>query len=100
MNSRERVMAALNHQGPDRIPFDLGGTGATGIHVTAYKNLREYLGLPPVQIRTEDIIQQLATIDEDAAHRLKTDCRNVAPRSSAIYNLEFRDEGNLHRLYR
>jgi uroporphyrinogen decarboxylase len=94
MNSRERVLTTVSHQEPDRVPFDLGGTGATGIHMTAYKNLRQFLGLPPGEIRTDDVIQQLATVDEDMAERLQTDCRNVAPRSSAIYNLEFRDEGN------
>lgn len=76
------------------MPFDLGGTGATGIHNTAYRNLRSYLGLPTVEIRTEDIIQQLAVVDEDVAERLRTDCRNVSPRSSAIYNLVLRDESD------
>ena len=28
MNSRQRVKMALNHQEPDRIPFDLGGLGS------------------------------------------------------------------------
>ena len=42
MNSRDRVLQALNHQEPDRIPFDLGGTGLSTIHVTAYRNLRRY----------------------------------------------------------
>ncbi|KAA3660251.1 MAG: hypothetical protein DWQ04_19970 [Chloroflexi bacterium] len=93
MNSRERVLTALNHQEPDRIPFDLGGTGATGIHMTAYSNLRRHLALPDVNVRCEDIIQQLAVVDEDVADRLQTDCRNVAPRSSAIYKMDFRDEG-------
>jgi uroporphyrinogen decarboxylase len=93
MNSRERVLKALNHEEPDRIPFDLGGTVATGIHKTAYRNLRSYMKLPEVDIRTEDIIQQLATVDEDVAGQLGADFRNVAPRSSAIYNLELRDEG-------
>jgi uroporphyrinogen decarboxylase len=94
MNSRERVLKTLNHEEPDRVPFDLGGTGATGIHLTAYRALRGHLGLPEVEARTEDIIQQLAVVDEDLAARLETDCRNVAPRSSAIYNLSFRDEGD------
>jgi uroporphyrinogen decarboxylase len=93
MNSRERILATLNHEEPDRIPFDLGGTVATGIHKTAYRALRNYLNLPEVEIRTEDIIQQLAVVDEDLAERLGTSCRNVAPRSSAIYNLALRDEG-------
>lgn len=94
MNSRQRMLAAMNHQEPDHVPFDLGGTVATGIHKTAYHNLRRYLNMPEVEIRTEDIIQQLATVDEDLAEYLGADCRNVAPRSSAIYNLELRDEGD------
>ena len=46
MNSRERVILALNHKEPDRVPFDLGGTVVTGIHTQAYANLRTCLGLP------------------------------------------------------
>jgi len=45
MNSRERVLATLNHQQPDRPPRDLGGTSATGIHVAAYRALKRHLGL-------------------------------------------------------
>ena len=94
MNSRERVLKTLNHEEPDRIPFDLGATIATGIHTTAYQRLRQYLGLPAVEPRIEDVIQQLAAVDDDVAERLQTDCRNVAPRASGIYNLAFRDEGD------
>lgn len=47
MNSRERVLAALNHQQPDRPPRDLGSTTATGIHPTAYQALKRALGLEP-----------------------------------------------------
>ncbi len=93
MNSRQRVLTTLNHQEPDRTPFDLGGTVATGIHKTAYVNLRRYLKLPEVEVRTEDIIQQLATVDDDVAAYLGVDCLNVAPLSSALYNLVLRDEG-------
>jgi hypothetical protein len=49
--------------------------------------------MPEVPIRTVDINQQLAVVDEDLAGRLQTDFRHVAPRSSAIYNLAFRQEG-------
>ena len=31
MNSRQRVITALNHQEPDRIPIDLGGTIVSSI---------------------------------------------------------------------
>ena len=94
MNSRERVQAALNHKEPDKIPFDLGGTPMSGIHIKAYKNLRDYLGMPDVEIRVTDTIQQLATVDDDMAERLEVDINNIAPRSSAKYNLVYRDEGS------
>lgn len=94
MNSRERLQMALNHQEPDQVPFDLGGTPMSGMHWIAYKNLRAYLGLPEVEIKIVDTIQQLAAIDDDVAELLKIDINNVAPRSSAKYNLVYRDEGD------
>lgn len=35
MTSRERVIAAINHQQPDRVPIGFGATGQTGINVCA-----------------------------------------------------------------
>ncbi len=94
MKSRERVLAALNHWEPDRIPFDLGSTVVTGIHRTAYAKLRHYLGLPEINIRTSDIIQQLALVDKDLAERLQTDCRGAGPGSQPASKVGLRDEGN------
>lgn len=88
MNSRQRVQTALQHKEPDRIPFDLGGTVLTSIHVNAYRNLRRYLGLPEIDIRVMDVFQQIAEVDDDVRARLGCDCRNVAPRSSATFNIE------------
>ena len=39
MIPRERVLHALNHHEPDRIPVDLGATVLTGIHKDAYRAL-------------------------------------------------------------
>jgi hypothetical protein len=44
MSARERVVKALNHEEPDRVPIDLGGF-QTGIHKKAYQSLINYLGL-------------------------------------------------------
>jgi uroporphyrinogen decarboxylase len=43
MTPRDRVLAALDHREPDRVPIDLGGN-QTGIHRTAYEALIEHLG--------------------------------------------------------
>jgi len=46
MTHRERILAALKHKEPDRVPLDLGATGATTITVKAHERLRAHLGLP------------------------------------------------------
>ncbi len=55
MNSRERVLLALAHQEPDRVPIDFAGTGVTSICYGAYRDLRRYLGLPPQTITDQDM---------------------------------------------
>ena len=92
MNARQRVKMALNHQEPDRIPFDLGGTVLTSIHVNAYRNLRRYLGLPDKPVEVMDVFQQIAVVDEDVRLKLGCDCRNVAPRSSATFKIVVDEE--------
>ncbi|NDJ75570.1 MAG: uroporphyrinogen decarboxylase [Chloroflexi bacterium] len=82
MNSRERVLTTLNHQEPDRIPFDLGSVQVTGIHTVAYQNLRDALGLPPVDVHMCDSIQQLALPDDDIIQRLGVDVRGLFPLNS------------------
>ena len=47
MSSRERVNLTLNHEEPDRIPLDLGGSAVTGMHVSTVYLLRQALGLDP-----------------------------------------------------
>ncbi len=73
MTSRERVLTALNHQEPDRIPIDLSGHRSSGIAAMAYRRLREHLGLPKRPIRVYDPVQQLAIVDEDVLQLFKVD---------------------------
>jgi uroporphyrinogen decarboxylase len=44
-SSRERVLAALRHEEPDRVPVDLGSHASSTIAVLAYMRLRKRLGL-------------------------------------------------------
>ena len=39
MTSRERVLAAIAHKEPDRVPVDMGATPSSGISAIAYSNL-------------------------------------------------------------
>ncbi len=73
MTSRERVLAALNHQESDRVPVDLSGHRSSGISAMAYARLRDHLGLPRKPIRVYDPVQQLAIVDEDVLQRFHVD---------------------------
>ena len=43
MNSRERILAAINHKEPEEMPIDLGGTQCTSLTLVANDKLKEYL---------------------------------------------------------
>jgi uroporphyrinogen decarboxylase len=93
MNSCERVMLALDHKEPDHVPFDLGGTSVSLIHLTAYKNLRRHLNLPVREPRIAHMAEQLAVVEKDLAERLETDVVLVIPQPQADFAFVFRDEG-------
>jgi uroporphyrinogen decarboxylase len=94
MNSRERILTALDHKEPDRIPFDVGGANTT-IHVKAYAALREYLGLPEVEIQFLHQAGQVARLDEDFLKLLKVDTRFIAvTKPMSTGGAELRDEGD------
>ena len=100
MNSKERLALALNHHEPDRIPFDLGGTGLTTLHFTAYGNLRQHLGLTPVKPRVAAMAEQLAMVDDDVAERLQADVSPVRPDLASGFQFIFRDEGEYEAYFR
>lgn len=91
MNSRERLQLALNHEEPDRVPYDLGATVLTSIHHKSYRALRSYLGLPEVKLNLMDIVQQIVAVDEDVYNKLKCDVKNVAPGPSATFQREIKE---------
>jgi uroporphyrinogen decarboxylase len=94
MNSRERILTALHHREPDRVPFDLGSCQVTGIHTIAYQNLRKALGLPAVEVQYCDAVQQLASIEDDVATRLNIDTRGLYPLNSHNWQVIEEDAGD------
>ena len=71
-SSLERVILALNHKEPDKIPFDLGASAVTGININALKNLKKYLGICTPSI-IQDEINQIAYCDTSIKNLFKTD---------------------------
>ncbi|GAB4446886.1 MAG: uroporphyrinogen decarboxylase family protein [Anaerolineae bacterium] len=98
MTPRDRILAALNHQEADHIPYDLASTQVTGIHAVAYQKLRDALGLPPVEPRIYDSIQQLALPDDDVMQHLGVDTRGLFPLNSHNWNV-VEEEGDGYFVY-
>ncbi len=62
MTSRDRVISAINHRQPDKVPVDLGSSTVTGISGIAYNNLKKHLKIES-STRIYDVIQQLAMVE-------------------------------------
>jgi uroporphyrinogen decarboxylase len=76
LTSRERLLKALNHEEPDRIPIDLGGN-QTGIHKIAYKAVLDHLGIKD-DVEIMDAVQGLARPCEALLERFHVDTRYIA----------------------
>jgi hypothetical protein len=71
--SRERLVAALSHQTPDRIPIDFGATSVTGMHVSCVAALRDRFGLEKRPVRVHEPFQMLGMLDEDLLDAMDID---------------------------
>jgi len=84
MTSRERVLTALRHAEPDRVPIDLG-SGTTGIEVEAYDRLKALLGF---ESRTRTFVRDHAEVDEALLQRFGIDTRYVRVGAPRGYRLQ------------
>lgn len=92
MNSRERVLAAIWHEEPDRVPIDIGSTCVTNINLIAYGNLKRHLGLTDGKARIFHTWVQVPEIEAAIADRLHSDTVTL-PRyrmSLGVPNVEFK----------
>jgi uroporphyrinogen decarboxylase len=87
LTPRERVLAALQHEEPDRVPIIIGTSNTTSLKMPAYQRLKALLG-----IQTEDRYiydwPELGTAlpDEATLARLRGDARGVLDRfPAAVY---------------
>jgi uroporphyrinogen decarboxylase len=76
MTHRERVLAALNLQEPDRVPVDFGSTIATTIIQPAYDKLQNFLG---IRQEVQFMARRARTVipDERVLQRFDIDTRPV-----------------------
>ncbi len=73
LTSRQRILTALRHTEPDRVPIDLGGMDSTGITAKAYHNLKDYLGIAEGIPQVYDPYQQVVKPEEAVLRRVGAD---------------------------
>jgi uroporphyrinogen decarboxylase len=78
LSHRERVTKTLRHQETDRIPFDLGGTICSSIHVVGYQKLKAYFGIEAGDTIIHKFMQT-AAIHEPILQALDIDFRYAGP---------------------
>ena len=86
MKPRERVLVALNHREPDRVPIDLGGTPTSTISVRAHEKLKAHLGIQS-PARMMSPIFLTAYPDEEIVRRFGIDVKMVAPNAPSGFEL-------------
>ena len=72
MTHRERIISALKHKEPDRVPVDLGSTESSGIMAIAYNRLKKHLGISG-RTRIFDIMQMIAKVDRPVVEAVGSD---------------------------
>ena len=75
MTARDRVLAALRHREPDRVPIDFDGMRSTGIMAVAYNRLRAHLGIHAGLPGMYDLGQQLVHPEPEVLARFGVDVR-------------------------
>jgi uroporphyrinogen decarboxylase len=92
MSSRERVLTAIHHEQPDRVPLVIGVSNATGIKMTPYKGIKELIGVQAPDNYIHDWPELgTAEIDEVTLRRLHSDVRGVLdlePETTREWNRE------------
>ena len=78
LTSRERVLTAINHEQPDRVPLVIGVSNATGIKMKPYQAIKKIIGVQAPDNYIYDWPELgTADIDEDTMRRLHSDVRGV-----------------------
>lgn len=79
LSSRERVLCALNHEEPDRVPLFFGTSGVTSVLGPGYEKLKAHLGIRSGPTRWFAKQFQYTWPDEEVMARLGSDARPVVP---------------------
>lgn len=78
MTSRERVLTAINHEEPDRVPLVIGVNNTTGLKMKPYQGIKKIISVEAPDNYIYDWPELgTARVDEETMLRLHSDVRGV-----------------------
>lgn len=78
LTPRERVLAAIHHEEPDRVPIVIGVSNATSMRPKPYQGLKQLLGIEaPLKFLYDWPELGTVEVDEETLRRLHVDVRGV-----------------------
>ncbi len=79
---RKRVLDAINHRTPDRVPIDFGGSAVTGVHVSCVAKLRDHYGLEKRLVKVCEPYQMLGSVEDDLKEVIGVDVTPLMSRTN------------------
>lgn len=75
MNPREKIISAIEHKEPNKLPIDIGGSPNTGIHVSLIYKLRQYYRLDKsnTPVKVIEPYQMIGEIKDDLKEIIGSD---------------------------
>ncbi len=93
MTSRQRVLAALNHQEPDRLPIDIGGLiSFTCWHEDAERDVKASLGYAGGEPVINSAFARTAQPDPRIRDRFHVDCFGLGSKPASTWRLDVHTE--------
>lgn len=93
---RERVVTALDHREPDRVPISFGCLHDS-IHLFGHRSLKTFLGFQDAEDSIQDPFQQNVFPDERLLERFKADCIPVYAKPAKPYEMRYYTEGDFRK---
>jgi uroporphyrinogen decarboxylase len=84
MTSRERILAAVNHKEPDKVPIDLGGTQCSTLTLMANDKLKKYLNISKEEEVIACPITECVIPLEEILSLFESDCRMVSMKAPSV----------------
>jgi len=91
LTPRERVLTAIRHEEPDRVPLSLWGSWY-GITDKLYSNVLDNLGWEPVPPFRPACVHSVNYYDDRLLELLQVDVRHVDPGAIAAYSVQRADD--------